>query len=137
MVRSPTSASSPETGAASGLTGGTVSRARAYSAIFAAMARAGRIQSTVPSAIALRGMLSVRASSGSWAMVTPPCSLMARSPTAPSLPAPERMMPMAASPCSSASEQRKASIDAWRGWRGPLSRSVRPSSRSSALGGTT
>ena len=34
-------------------------------------------------------------SASSWATVSPPCSLMARSPIVPSLPVPDRMMPAA------------------------------------------
>lgn len=55
-------------------------------------------------------MLSNRADSGGWAIVIPPCSLMARMPSAPSLPEPERMTPTARSPSSSASEAKKPSM---------------------------
>ena len=53
------------------------------------------MKSTPPDAAALRGMLSNAELSAACAKVKPPASLMALSPTVPSLPLPERMTPMA------------------------------------------
>ena len=59
-------------------------------------------KSTMPVAMALRGMLSYSASAGSWANVMPPISLTLDSPTEPSEPAPDSTMPIARSRWASA-----------------------------------
>ena len=58
----------------------------------------GRMKSTSLVAMALRGISSNSAVSGSWAMVSPPSALMVFTPRLPSLPVPESTMPMARSP---------------------------------------
>src|SRR5579871_4876331 len=55
-------------------------------------------------------MLGCDAVDGSCAKVIPPSSLMALSPSVPSLPVPERMMPIAFSAAKAASE-REESVD--------------------------
>ena len=60
--------------------------------------------------MALRGMPSYSVESGSWAMTMPPSPLMARTPRVPSLPVPERTMPIARSRWSWASDRKKKSI---------------------------
>jgi hypothetical protein len=60
-----------------------------------AISSAGRMASTKPVAMTLRGMPSNLADSGSWAMRKPPAALMATEPRVPSVPVPERMMPTA------------------------------------------
>jgi hypothetical protein len=49
-------------------------------------------------------------SASDWASVRPPCSLIARSPSVPSLPVPERMTQAAFSPRSAASDRKKVSM---------------------------
>jgi hypothetical protein len=70
----------------------------------------------MPVAMALPGMPSYRVVFGSWTSTSPPFSLIARNPNAPSLPVPESTMQMALSPWSSASERKKKSM----GCRNPL-----------------
>ncbi|MCY1442163.1 hypothetical protein D9M71_585150 [compost metagenome] len=55
----------------------------------------GNTMSTMPLSMACRGMESYSASSGNWARVTPPASLILAMPTEPSEPAPESSTPMA------------------------------------------
>ena len=52
-------------------------------------------QSIIPESIALRGIEMCSASSGSWAMVRPPRSLIRLMPNTPSLSAPERITAVA------------------------------------------
>ena len=59
--------------------------------------------------MAARGMLVKRAEVSSWAKVMPPFSFSASMPMAPSVPLPERMMPMALEPWSRASDSSKSS----------------------------
>ena len=75
----------------------------------AAMSRTGRTKSTMPVAIALRGIEGCSASSGSWTKIIPPPSLTARTPSAPSEPAPLRMMAKP-SPRRSDNERKNESI---------------------------
>ncbi|MNS81261.1 hypothetical protein D3C72_1149710 [compost metagenome] len=74
------------------------------------MAAIGRMMSTMPVAMALRGMASCSASSGCWANVTPPCSLMRASPSDPSDPPPVSTMPTARVVCTSASVRKNSSM---------------------------
>ena len=60
--------------------------------------------------MALLGMPSNSVEAGFCAMTMPPSPLIARTPWAPSLPVPERTMPMARSRCSWASERKKKSM---------------------------
>ena len=60
--------------------------------------------------MALRGMPSYSADSGSCAIAMPPSPLIARRPSVPSLPVPESTMQMARSCWSWASERKKKSI---------------------------
>lgn len=88
---------------------------------------AGRAtRSMQPLAMALAGMESNWAESGSCAKVTPPCEATASSPCVPSEPSPERTTPIARSPSSRASELRKTSIgNRWPcGCDGAATRSV-------------
>ena len=73
-----------------------------------------------PALIALLGIPSYFAVDGSCTSVMPPAPRMARKPNVPSVPVPERMMPIALSPQSSASERKNASIGMRmpRGWSG-------------------
>ena len=85
------------------------------------------------------GMPSYLAVAGSCTRVTPPAPRMARKPSVPSVPVPERMMPMAFSCWSSASDRRKASIGIRcpRGSSGTLSCSFPWKIAISRLGGMT
>jgi hypothetical protein len=58
----------------------------------------GSTRSTIPVAIALRGMPSKAAVSGFCAMTMPPSALMKRRPRDPLLPVPDRMMAIARGP---------------------------------------
>ena len=69
----------------------------------------GRTRSTMPVAMAARGMPSYLAVSGSCARVMPPTDLMSRMPAAPSDAVPDRMTPIARWCAASASERRKKS----------------------------
>ena len=60
--------------------------------------------------MALWGIESCVAVSGAWTSVRPPRSLIARSPTVPSWPAPESTTPTARSPWSAARELKNASM---------------------------
>ena len=64
----------------------------------------------MPEAMALDGMPSYSASSGSWAMVTPPASLIRRRPRVPSEPVPVSTMPMALPSWVSARVRKKWSM---------------------------
>ena len=57
--------------------------------------------------MALLGMPEYLADSGAWAIVIPAAPLIALSPSVPSVPVPERTIPMAFSFWSSASERKK------------------------------
>src|SRR5215471_10969604 len=57
-----------------------------------------RTSSTTSAWMALLGMLSWSAVSGRCANVSPPCFLIAARPSVPSLPAPEKTIPMALAP---------------------------------------
>ena len=70
----------------------TLSLLRTSSAVRAASSRTGSTKSAIPVAIALRGIDGYSASSGSCTRMMPPASLTALAPTAPSEPAPVRMM---------------------------------------------
>ena len=70
-------------------------RARQNSRIASGIFAAGSTRSTAPVRIALRGMPSNPASSGSCAITSPPFSLIAFSPELPSAPVPERTTQMA------------------------------------------
>ena len=72
--------------------------------------RYGATISASPESIALRGMPSNFAVAGSCTNTTPPFSLMARNPSVPSEPMPERITPMLCSCRSCARERRKKSI---------------------------
>ena len=61
--------------------------------------------------MALRGIPSYFAVSGSCANVMPPSTLIARSPSVPSVAVPERITPTARSFWSAASDTRKLSTD--------------------------
>ena len=67
--------------------------------------------------MALRGMPSKAASSGSCTMTRPPFSFTAFNPRLPSVPVPERIAQMARSPHSSANERRKKSKGMRAPWR--------------------
>ncbi len=71
---------------------------------------AGATTSASPASMALRGMPSNLADSGAWTKTTPAFSLIARRPSVPSEPIPERMTPMLLSCQSSARERKKKSI---------------------------
>ncbi len=73
------------------------------------MSPTGRIQSTIPVAIAERGIPECSASSGSWAIVRPPRSLIRLMPIAPSPSAPERTIAAARGPWVSARVRKKRS----------------------------
>ena len=73
-------------------------------------ASTGATKSASPASMALLGMLSNLAEAGSCTKVTPPFSLMARRPSVPSEPIPDRMTPMLRSCWSSARERKKKSI---------------------------
>ena len=68
------------------------------------------MQSVSPVEMADRGMPSKRADSSLCTITIPPASLIARMPRTPSLPVPERMMPIALSAWSSASERKNTSM---------------------------
>ena len=63
-----------------------------------AISSSGATRSTHPSSMAARGMPKTMQVFSSQAMVRPPCSLISRSPKAPSLPMPVSTMPTAPSP---------------------------------------
>ncbi len=71
---------------------------------------AGATTSASPASMALRGMPSNLAEAGACTKTTPAFSLMARRPSVPSEPMPERMTPMLLSCWSSARERKKKSI---------------------------
>ena len=71
---------------------------------------AGTTKSATPASTALRGIPSNFAVAGVWTSATPDTSLMARSPSVPSLPIPERITPTASSCWSLARERKKKSI---------------------------
>jgi hypothetical protein len=73
--------------------------------------RTGRMKSATPDPIALRGMDEYSASSGSCTRMMPPASLTARTPMAPSEPAPLRMIAKPL-PRRSVAERKKPSIGA-------------------------
>ena len=70
----------------------------------------GATTSASPASMALRGMPSNLAEAGSCTKTTPAFSLMARRPSVPSEPMPERITPMLRSCRSSARERKKKSI---------------------------
>ena len=72
-----------------------------------AMRSGGRTRSTQPVSMALRGMPSNLAVSGSWAKVNPPASLMAFMPADPSEAVPDKTTPTACDPRLLTSEERK------------------------------
>ena len=90
---------------------------RPYLASISGIFATGSTRSTAPVMIALRGMPSYSASSGSCAMTSPPFSLTAFSPRLPSPPVPERITQIARSPSSSANERRKKSNGRRAPWR--------------------
>src|SRR5512133_1215992 len=119
-------------------------RGRAPSVCRAAASRAGSfsagatwLSATAP--IAAEGMPSNLAVAGSWTMQRPPASWMARRPSAPSDPVPERTTPTASDPCSSASDRKKPSTAIrWpRGALGTVSSSAPSNTSISRLGGMT
>ena len=69
-----------------------------------AMLAAGRTRSTAPAIMALRGMPSWTASSGSCTMTRPHSCLMAFDPTLPSAPVPERITQTDRAPHAAANE---------------------------------
>ena len=91
----------------------------------AGMSPTGRTQSTMPVAIAERGMPECSASSGSWAIVRPPRSLMRLMPIAPSPSAPERTIAAAFGPCVSARVRKNRSTATRRPRSGVRSPQVR------------
>lgn len=109
-----------------------------YALSRAGICSTGTMLSTRPVAAALAGMPAMAMwSIAACASVRPPRSLIALSPRAPSLPAPERMMHTALSPWSSASEAKKVSMGKryCRGGAGLLSCSTPPLMVSVASGG--
>ena len=74
----------------------------------------GATTSASPASIALRGMPSNLAEPSACTNAAPAFSLMARRPSVPSEPMPERMTPMLRSCWSSASERKKKSIGRFR-----------------------
>ena len=76
-----------------------------------------------PAAMALRGIPSYRADSGSWANEMPPAALTALQPSVPSLPVPDMTTATAWLPFTSASVRRNRSTGmcrpsvAVRAWR--------------------
>ena len=64
--------------------------------------------------MALLGMPSYSADEGSWTIAMPSSALIALSPRVPSVPFPERMIPIAVSLWSSAKERKKVSIGSLR-----------------------
>lgn len=93
--------------------------------------------STTPRPSALRGMLSYFADSGACAIVRPPCSRTALRPSEPSDPVPERTIPIALSPWSSASERKNTSMGVRRGSIGVFTQSTPMAIVSEAFGGMT
>ena len=93
-----------------------------------AMPSIGKMASTSPVAMTLRGMPSNLAFSGSWAIRKPPASLMAPAPRVPSDPVPDNTTPTAWSPWWVASDWKNTSIGrvSVRGLLG-VSRSSEPS----------
>jgi hypothetical protein len=65
---------------------------------FGGISSGARMKSARPVEMAARGMPSNRADSSLWAITMPPASLIARIPRTPSLPVPDRMMPIDFSP---------------------------------------
>ena len=98
----------------------------------------GATKSATPVASALRGIIGYSASAGSCTKMTPPASLTARTPCAPSEPAPDRMTD-SPSPRPAAIERKNMSIGA-RLPRGSVNGRARTSSpwiTSSRSGGMT
>ena len=116
----------------------TSERSRPIRATSSARRATGRTMSTWPVAMALRGIPSNAASSGSWANVSPPCSRTACTPSDPSEPVPERTTAMASLLWCSASARRKPSIGmGGRAASRGKSRSTAPETVNDASGGMT
>ena len=98
----------------------------------------GPTKSATPVAIALWGMEAKSASAGSCTITTPPASLMARTPTAPSEPAPDSII-ATPSPRPAAMERKKTSMGARRPRGSSKGRALTlsPSITSSRSGGMT
>ena len=107
---------SAASGASAGLTSGRFTAPRANSAKRRPIASAGSTRSTTLPAMALSGISLWAGSvpSDACASVTPPCSLMARSPDVPSVPPPVSRMPVAYSPYSVARDESVWSIGKYR-----------------------
>ena len=116
----------------------TASLLRATSARRSAIRASGAMKSAMPVAMAFWGIEAKPASAGSCTMITPPASLTARTPWAPSAPAPDRTTAMP-SPRAAAIERKNLSMGA-RCPRGSLNgraATVLPSITSSRSGGMT
>ena len=104
------------------------------------MSSTGITWSTNPPEAALCGIPGMAWwSNSAWLSVRPPCSLTAAMPSAPSLPNPDRMMAIAFSPWSSASDARKVLTEVRRagGGAGWARRRVPPLIVRMQLGGMT
>ena len=66
--------------------------------------------STCPVSMAARGIEENSAVDGSWTKTLPPAVLIACTPLAPSVPAPEKITPITLSPASSARDEKNSSI---------------------------
>jgi len=93
--------------------GSTCDLVRISSTSFAASSRIGRTKSA-PLAIALRGIDGYSASMGSWTRISPPFSLTARTPTAPSDPPPLRTTAKPSLCCSAMDLKTSRSVRAAR-----------------------
>ena len=67
------------------------------------------MKSASPVSIALRGIPSYLAVSGSWTKTVPASAFIALNPRVPSVPVPDRMMQIASGPLSLARERKKKS----------------------------